>query len=287
MHYRYGSTSVATTTMGNPPYHPIEFREGTESHYRDGLFYDRRYRGRQADVRHYTALAQRHGGPVLELGVGTGRVARRVAALGLDVVGIDGMETMLERARGMLDRQPRALRKRIRLQQGDLRTLDLSKRFPLVIAPFNVFMHLYTRADIEAALGAVKRHLAPGGRFAFDVSNPDPRVLARDPTRLYRCRPVVRPENGQRYNYSETFHYDPTTQVMHVHMIMEMPDDPQDVHITTLSQRQFFPAELEAFLSYNGFAVESFAGDFDGAALSATSESLVIVATLESGSRAE
>ena len=266
--------------MTESPQYPIEFKEGSEAHYRDGLAYDRRYRHRRADVDYYVGLAQRWGGPVLELGVGTARVARRIAECGHDVVGVDGMPAMLAQARTQLGKASRRVRERVQLVQHDLRQLNLDRQFPLVLAPFNVFMHLYTRADIENALASVRRHLAPNGCLAFDVSNPDPRMLARDPTRVYRCRPVVQPRSGKRYLYREAFHYDGPSQVLHISMIMENPTDETDVQMTALSQRQFFPAELEMLLQYNGFQLMVMHGGFCGEDLCGDSESLVVEAQL-------
>lgn len=263
-------------TDSPPPPHPVEFKEGSEAHYRDGLAYDRRYRHRRADIDYYVRLAQRHGGPILELGVGTGRVARRLAEAGFEVVGVDGMTAMLDHAQAHCHKLSRKVRDRISFMHGDLRTLEIDRQFALVIAPFNVFMHLYTREDIESALSVVKRHLLPNGRFAFDVSNPDPRMLARDPTRLYRCRPVIDARSGKRYLYREAFHYDGPSQVLHISMIMENPENDSDVLMTALAQRQYFPCELQSLLHYNGLEVLAMDGGFSGEVLHGESESLVM-----------
>src|SRR5690606_21602921 len=121
-------------------------------------------------------------------------------------------------------------------------------RFPLVISPFNVFMHMFTREDMEAALATVKAHLAPGGRFVFDVLLPDPIAPGRDPTKLYRVGRVRRPEDGRHYRYSETFEYDPTTQIQLIRMIFEDEEDPLRVIVSLLAHRQFFPVELRDLL---------------------------------------
>ncbi len=254
-------------------------REGTEAHYRDPRYYDQAYRRRRDDVRFYVAQAGRFGSPVLELGAGTGRVALALAAAGHEVVGVDRVPAMLARAREQIDRLPRASRARVRLVEGDLKTLRLRQRFPLVIAPFNVFMHLYTREDVESALDTVKVHLARGGRLVFDVLLPYPGALARDPHRLYRAGRVKRPEDGKRYRYSESFEYDPISQVQLVRMFFEDEDSKRTLS-TPLAHRQFFPAELEALLHYNGFEIEERLGGFGGEPLAPTSESQVIVAKL-------
>lgn len=252
-------------------------REGTEAHYRDASYYDHAYGRRKDDVAHYTRLAKKHGSPVLELGVGTGRVAESIAKAGLDVVGIDTMPSMLARARDRISRAAPEVASRVSLDRGDLRSLRLKRKFPLVISPFNVFMHLYSREDLEAALETVSRHLAVDGRFAFDVLMPDPDALARDPAKLYRCG-TVKPPGRDRMRYSEAFDYDPISQVQHVSMVFEPDDEHAAPDIQRLSHRQFYPRELEALLHYNGFAIEKLYGGFLREPFDAAAESQVVVA---------
>lgn len=259
-------------------------RAGTEAHYRDAAYYDQAYRRRTQDAQLYLEMARRHGSPVLELGVGTARVAALLARHGVSVVGIDRMPQMLQRARQRMQRLPKHARQRIELRRGDLRSLRLQRRFPLVIAPFNVFMHLYDRRDIEKALAVVRRHLRPRGRLVFDVSMPDLKALSRDPGKLYRCRPVTRPD-GRRYRYAEAFRYDAIHQVQHVSMAFEQEDDPNHAFVTPLTHRQLFPAELEALLHYNGFRIVDRYGDFERGPLTERSESQIVVARATSRAR--
>ena len=258
----------------------IRAATGSEAHYEDGRYYDQAYRRRRHDVRFYTELAVRSGGPVLELGAGTGRVALAIGKAGIEVVGVEPMAPMLARACERLDKLPRAARDRIELRKGAVARLRLRRRFPLVIAPFNVWMHLYTREDIERGFATVRHHLEPRGRFVFDVLLPDPSSLAREPSRRYLGGKVPHPRDGSRYRYSEYFSYDPFSQIETVMMDFEHPDDDRLSFCTPLTQRQFFPAELEALLHYNGFKIESHTGDFKGAPISAATESQVVVARL-------
>lgn len=258
----------------------MSHREGTKAHYRNARYYDQTYRRRREDVRYYTAFAARCGGPVLELGVGTGRVALSVAEAGVEVVGVDLMQPMLDRAEDRLARKSRLVRERVELLRGDLLKVRLGRRFPLVFAPFNVFMHLYDRRDLERALATVREHMTPRGRFVFDVLLPDPRALSRSPDKIYRLGTVKDPADGRRYRYRESFDYDAASQVLSIQMIFQAEDDPTDLRVTPLAHRQLFPAELETLLHHNGFVVEEHLGDFGGELLDERAESQVVVARL-------
>jgi SAM-dependent methyltransferase len=260
-------------------------RDGAQALYRDPALFDQLYRRRRRDVAFYLRCAQRYGGPVLELGTGSGRVAIALARAGVEVVGVDTMPSMLEAARSLLTKQPARVAKRVTLARGDLRRVRLRRRFPLVIAPFNTFMHLYSRDDLERALATCRAHLAPRGRLVFDVQMPDLRALLQDPERLYACPSLRHPNTGTLYRLHEASHYDPIAQVRSVTMVLEpaalQPDATSGSAprmAVPLAQRQWFPAELEALLHYNGFASEARLGDFDGAPLRPDSEVQIVVA---------
>lgn len=246
--------------------------------YRDARYYDHTYRQYRDDVEHYVALARQAGGPVLELGVGTGRIALALAEAGIDVVGVDVSAPMLARAGERVVKKPRRVRDRIELHEADMRELRLGRRFPLVIAPFNALQHLYEDDDVARALATVRRHLGPGGRFAFDVLMPDVRSFVRDPSRFYKCRPQIHPRDGRRYAYAEAFHYDHARQIQTVTMRFTDLADPSRVFFTRLVQRQFFPRELRALLASSGFELVSFEGGFAGEPVDEDTQSQVIVA---------
>lgn len=257
-------------------------RQGTRALYADPTFFDRLYGRRRSDVAFYVDAAQRHGGPVLELGVGTGRVAAAVAAAGIDVLGIDAMASMLRAARVHLQRSPPDVRARVELKRADMRKLQLGRRFPLVIAPFNTFTHLYTRREFEQVLAVCRQHLRRDGRLMFDVTMPDLPALMQDPERLYKVGRITDPRDGRRYAHSEASHYDVASQVRTVTMLFEPIDGVGPARAIPLTQRQFFPAELEALLAHGGFDLEARYGDFARAPVTFDSESQVIVARARS-----
>ncbi|HLU46749.1 MAG TPA: methyltransferase domain-containing protein [Planctomycetota bacterium] len=250
---------------------------GSRSHYENAAYYDQTYRRRRADVEFYVAAAERLGGPVLELGAGTGRVSRKLAASGVEVIGVDSTEAMVEAAERHRAKMKGAARDRLSLVLGDIFEVRVGRRFPLVISPFNVFMHVYDRRELALALETVRAHLAPGGYFVFDVLVPDPEALARDPERVYRGRNVRLPPERTLHRYGERFEYDPVTQIQTVTMIFEEIDPPHRVVTQTLTHRQWFPAELEALLHYEGFEIVERFGDFERGPLDEYSESQILV----------
>lgn len=253
-------------------------RQGSQALYRDALLYEHLYGQRKADVDLYLKMAQRYSGPVLELGVGTGRIAIALAQAGFAVTGVDAIPNMLKQARARIASLPSHAQARIELHRSDLRRLALRRRFPLVIAPFNAFAHLYSRSDVERALAACTRHLRVGGRLVFDVIMPDLAALMQDPSRLYRCADVVDPASGERFAYAEASHYDVERQVRSMTLLLSRKSGKPDRRAIPLTHRQFFPAELEALLHYNGFAIEARYGDFAEGPLTDRSETQVIVA---------
>lgn len=248
---------------------------GALAHYADPAYYSKTYAARRHDVDYYVRLARLSGGPVLEYGAGNGRVAIAIGRAGVAVTGVDLSAAMLQSFRDGLERQSDAVRRRVRLVEGDMRRVRLRRRFPLVIAPFNVVLHLYTRQDVECFLGRVRAHLAPGGRFVFDFSLPQPEELCRDPTRRYGAPRIRHPTTGQLVRYAERFEYDPLRQVLLVKMEFT-PQNGGPGWTVPLTHRQFFPREIEALLHYNGFRDPVWTADFTERPADQHTDSIVI-----------
>lgn len=251
---------------------PESVSRGAREHFEQPLYYDRAYASRVDDVAYYVGLACGTRGPVLEYGVGTGRIALPMAEAGRNVIGVDLSAAMLRVCRDKLALRP-DLAKRVTLRRGDMRRVRLGRRFPLVIAPFNTVLHLYQRRDVEQFLRRVAEHLTPRGRFVFDFSVPRPADLCADPERWYGGPRVRHPELGQVMQYAERFHYAPMTQVLSTWMRFSSARSQDEVLLT---HRQFFPSEMEALLHYNGFGDCQFYGGFDGAAPGGSSDTLVV-----------
>jgi SAM-dependent methyltransferase len=122
------------------------------------------------DIEFYVEEALASGGPVVELAVGTGRVAVPVAQAGIRVIGVDLSEGMLEVA-GEFARE-RGVADLIDLRAGDLREPPVTERVPLVICPFRSLLHMPGDDERRRALQAVHGLLEDDGRFVFDVFAP-------------------------------------------------------------------------------------------------------------------
>ncbi len=269
-------------TGTRPPGRDRELEVGSLAHYEDAAYYTATYARRLEDVAFYVALALKAGGPVLEYGVGNGRVALPIARHGVPVVGVDHSRPMLADLRARLRSEPPKVRRLVRVVRGDMRRARLRERFPLVVAPFNAALHLYTRPDVERFLARVREHLAPAGLFVVDISMPPLQDLVRPPSKPFNAPRFRHPTADVLVKNREWFDYDPLRQVLFVTMdfepvsVREQGQSGRDqAWSTPLAHRQFFPQEWEALLHYNGFAVERVEGDFHGGPLTRTSDVMV------------
>ncbi len=124
------------------------------------------------DVAFYVATAAETGGPVLELGSGTGRVAWELAKAGHETVGVDLSDPMIRLAERKRTDHPEEISARVSFVRANMAELDLDRRFRLAVIPFRAFQQLTDPADQRRCLEAVHRHLEPGGRLVVDLFDP-------------------------------------------------------------------------------------------------------------------
>lgn len=146
----------------------------SEEFYSHAKLYDLMFPGGGAAVDFYRAEVDRHGGRVLELGCGTGQKLIPIAADGHPCVGVDFSSDMLAEARRKADERGVA----VEWMQGDMRAFDLGRTFDFVFITANSLLHLHEAEDLVSCFQSVRRHLAPGARFVFDVFNPSVHLLA-------------------------------------------------------------------------------------------------------------
>ena len=151
--------------------------------------YDPWSRSVTEDVEFYVEQALATGGPVVELAVGTGRIAIPVAVAGVDVIGVDSSPAMLEVARAAADEL--GVSERVDLRLGDLREPPVPERVPLVICPFRSLLHMETEDEKLRALRAARDLLEPGGSFVFDVFSPSPEDIEETDGRWLEREPGI------------------------------------------------------------------------------------------------
>jgi SAM-dependent methyltransferase len=151
--------------------------------------YDPWSRSVTEDVPFYVAEARKSGGPVVELGVGTGRIAVPTAAAGIRVIGVDSSAGMLEVCRRHAEAA--GVAELLDLRLGDLAAPPVSERVSLVTCPFRSYLHLPDEAARIAALAAARELLVPGGRLIFDVFAPLPDDILETHARWIEREPEI------------------------------------------------------------------------------------------------
>lgn len=196
------------------------------------------------DLAFYLQQARACGTQVLELACGSGRLTIPLARAGLTLTGLDLNATMLQRARDKAAQEQLD----ITLVQGDMCAFQLDRQFDMIFIPANSLCHISDWRQVAACLRCVHAHLAPHGRFVFEVFNPSLPILLRDPQQWHAVGSYLDAQ-GQPFRVSERTHYDTATQINHLLWRAEMADGQQAEYVLTL--RMFFPQELEALLEYN------------------------------------
>lgn len=238
-----------------------------------------------ADVPFYVSEARDAGGPVLEIGVGTGRVARAIAGVGVDVVGVDVSPSMLAQAREVLAAD--GLTDRVDLHEGDMRELDLGDRaFPLAILPYRVLAHALTPDEVLATFTSIRRHLEPGGRMVFNV--PVPKAADFGAEDALRRDGRYRLDDGTEAVVLRSSSFSPGTQQIQFDIVVDHLDADgvvtRRVH-SEMRVRQNSPGELEHALALAGFQVTDRWGWFDRRPFGPNSPEVVWAATRKDGWR--
>ena len=220
----------------------------------------------------YCDLANRIGGPVLELACGSGLVTLPVAAEGLEVTGVDLARPMLAHARKKAEAQGL----NIHWVEADARALRLDTHNRFIFLTGNAFQAFLRREDQEALLASVKRHVAPGGVFAFETRNPSGHDLTNQSEEEFDQSYVS--VEGYRVSVSFTQLYDPIAQIIYWTSYRRWNDGERDHEKEThIACRFTYPQELQALLHYNGFQVMDQYGNWNQEALSASSPSIISI----------
>ncbi len=223
------------------------------------------YRDRP-DVGFFVEAAVKSGGPVLEVGCGTGRVLIPTARAGISITGLDLSDHMLDVCREALIEEPELVQNQVKLEQGDMRDFCLGKKFALVTTPFRPFQHLITIEDQIKCLENIQNHLEPGGTFILDIFNPSLAGITADNLgQETGAEPeFTTPEGIKVRRFNKTNQRDHLKQVIDVELIYYLthPNGQEERIVHAFQMRYLFRYEAEHLLARCGFEVLDVFADY-------------------------
>ncbi len=241
-------------------------------------FYDADLKGHTEDLSLYREMAQRTGGPILEMMCGTGRVLLPLAKAGFQLTGVDLSLPMLEIARPKI--AAANLNDKISLLHGDACTIALpQKHFALAFIALNSFMHLTKIADQLATLANMHRSLTSEGLLLLDLFNPDPVALAKEDNRMILDRQYKLNERLiVKFTASES---DLATQTNILTYFYDELDAEGHVtrQLSRFTIRWFYRYEIEHLLARAGFQLQAIYGSYELDSYTSESPRLLVVAS--------
>lgn len=236
----------------------------------------------ESDVAFYCELARERGGPVLELGAGTGRTLLPIARAGTEIHGLDTSARMLASLRERLAKEPAPVRALVTIAEGDMREFVLDRRFCVVQIPFRGFLHNRTRDEQLRCLRACRQHLVPGGVLAFSVFHPSIEIMGANAgafSGVWRWRGERPTPDGGRVALSECTTYDTPNQLLSARLRYEKFDARgrlEFAHLHGLELAYLYPGDIRGLLGEAGFGEVDIEGGFDGAPFTDDRQELIV-----------
>lgn len=230
------------------------------------------------DLPFYLEYAERSSGPILEVGAGSGRLTIPFAREGMAVTAVDISASMLAKLRSRIAKESAEVQQRVSIVQDDACTMELDRRYELIIVPFYTFNYLLTPQIQNAALEQLVKHMSMTGRLLIDVFVPHSRIrnCPRDP-----CLRVdtVDKQTGCKIRGWNVYRMDTENQIecrKHVFEVTTPRGKITKKEFTT-KRRYFFKPELDKLFTQHGLAVEAVFEGYDKHPASEVSEQLAYV----------
>ncbi|MGM0595827.1 MAG: class I SAM-dependent methyltransferase [Myxococcota bacterium] len=265
----------------NPQKYKFDISTGSCNYYHDPEIYDHEFKSYREDKRFYLNMGRSVGGPIMEIGCGTGRLMYHWVKNNLEVDGFDFNSSMLDRAQKKLATLGKEKKSLYNFIQGDMKDFRLKNKYNLIVCAFNTMMHLYNYEELDNFLENIRLHLQFQGTFVFDILNPDFRWLMRDPEKRHGKTRFKHPHHKCWYYYTTSNYYDPEEQIAYLHIYHD-PIDEKDFpsYEYKLAHRIYYPQEIKAALVRAGFKEEALFGNFTGSELQLYSPSQVYITSL-------
>jgi SAM-dependent methyltransferase len=222
-------------------------------------YYDAENADLVEDLAAYTLLAERFGGPVLDVGCGTARVALHLADQDFAVTGIESSTAMLEHARA----KPRI--ERVKLIEGSAVDVQAGEAFGLAVLAFSTFQHFHAQDEQLRVLANIARHLRPGGGIVLDLSNPVHFFRTDDNPALIHERTFTDPVSNQPVMQQSIVRADRAAQILNITWIYDRIEADGSITRTTCDMplRCYTAPEIRLLLERTGFSPVEFYGTFE------------------------
>ena len=237
----------------------------------------------EGELEFYLNAIDRCDGTVLELGVGTGRIAIPAAAMGHDIMGIDINRPMLDRA--CLKSAAAPLSGKLDLVEADMSKIDLPrKNFSLVIIPAHTLALVTNERGQSETLMRCAEHMAPNSTLIFNLFNPSDDLIYGDTGETFLLGVVEDDENGVRHVLTGTNDFDTTRQVNRCTQVIETLNtegetiDREELQVLFRYLRH---DQVNEMLEKAGLEATEVFGDFDGSPLTDDSEEMIYICRLK------
>ena len=237
--------------------------------YSDPQLYDAAHAWKTNDIEFITNCALEHGGPILEMASGTGRLAVPLIKKGFNYTGVELSEPFVEFTKKKLT----SIKSVHNIVQGDMKNIDLKKKYRFIFIGFNSICHLLTNKDLSKFFNCVYAHLLDGGLFLIDTFVPNPIFLYRPNLKTHVMEFDL--PNGEQCIVNEVNQYDPDTQINQIKWFFESSKVDQflfDMHM-------IYPDTMDRLLSESGFKIYNKFGDYDKSPFSSESHLQIYLCT--------
>lgn len=240
-------------------------------------YYDLEHDEFDEDIGFYLNMCLMIGGPVLELGCGSGRILKPLLGAGLKTTGLDSSRAMLDRARARLVSK----RERAGLTLDERSMADANQApggpFGVVILGLNGLLHATTSTEQRALLKTAQSALKPGGQLLIDVANP---AALRDFNAEVLHEGSWSTATGSRVEKFSTRRMSPAAQEIDVALWYDVASADGSIRRThtAFTQRFVHRSELELMLELAGFSSWNLYGGYELEPFADDSERIVVVA---------
>lgn len=231
------------------------------------------------DLPFYDEIAAEYGGPIVDIGAGTGRVLIHLAQSGYQTVGIDYSEEMLAIAKRKMQVLP-DLTSQIKLIQADIRDYVDQNRYPLILIPYNGFMHLGEQEDQLKVLQRIPAMLTEDGLLVIDLPNGGEIAATEDDGRLVLERTFHEPANGHLVMQQTVSAINRLEQKLYITWVYDEVTGDGTVKRTVAPQtlRYVFASEMKLLLKLAGLELIEMYGDYERSPFVDGSERMIVLA---------